>query len=115
MKNIFQLVMLFFCLTAFSQEQKVDYKKLNDNSVHVTYYFANNSSIIQREGFFNKKGKLQGTWIDYDIEGNKTIIANYENGIKNGIWTYIKKDKISIVTYTNNKITNVETKELIVH
>lgn len=101
---------MLFCVTAFSQEQKVDYKKIEDNMVKATYYFADNSNVIEREGFFNSEGKLHGTWISYDLQGNKTAIANYKNGVKDGVWTYFKKDKISLVTYKENKITNVEEK-----
>ena len=71
--------------------------------------------MIEREGFFNKEGKLDSIWVSYDIEGNKTAIAIYKNGVKDGIWTYFKKDKISLVTYKDNKITNVEEKALVVN
>jgi len=115
MKTIIKVIILLFCVTAFSQEQKVDYEKLDNNLVKATYYFADNSTIVQREGFFNKEGKLQDTWVSYDLEGNKTVIANYKNGKKDGIWTYFKKDKINIVTYKDNKIVNVEEKALAVN
>ena len=115
MKNLILAVVLMFSVTAFSQEQKVDYKKLDNNLVQATYYFADNNDIIQREGFFNADGKLEGTWISYDIEGNKITIANYNNGVKEGVWMYFKEDKINVVTYDNNKITNVEEKALAVN
>ena len=75
----------------------------------------NPSSIIQREGFFNADGKLQGTWISYDVNGNKISIANYNNGVKEGVWMYFKEDKVNVVTYDNNKITNVEKRALVVN
>ncbi|PHS53302.1 MAG: membrane-binding protein [Lutibacter sp.] len=115
MKTILKVVILLFCITAFSQEQKVDYKQLNNALVKATYYFANNSAIVEREGFFNEEGKLQGTWISYDIQGNKTVIANYKDGKKDGVWTYFKKDKINIVTYKENIIINVEEKALVLN
>lgn len=115
MKTILNLMIMLFCITAFSQEQKVDYTKANNNLVKATYYFADNPSIIEKEGFFNESKKLQGAWITYDIEGNKTAIANYENGKKDGIWQYIKKDKINLVTYKDNKIISVEEKILAVN
>lgn len=115
MKTIINIVILLFCITAFSQEQKVDYKKIDNNQVKATYYFADNSTIVQREGFFNAEGKLQGTWISYDVQGNKKVIANYENGVKDGVWTYFKNDKINIVTYANNKIMKVEEEALVVN
>ena len=115
MKAIVNMAILLFCITAFSQEQKVDYKKVDNDLVQATYYFADNNTIVEREGFFNKEGKLHDTWISYDLEGNKTVIANYNNGKKDGVWTYFKKDKINVVTYKDNKITNVEEKALVVN
>ena len=114
MKNLIIAAVLLFSLTAYSQEQKVDYKKVDNNTVQATYYFANNSTIVERVGFFNEEGKLHGTWISYDVQGNETTIANYNNGKKDGAWTYFKKDKVSIVTYKDNKIVNVDTKDALV-
>ena len=115
MKTVVSIVIMLFCIAAFSQEQKVDYKKIDNNLVQATYYFADNSSIVEREGFFNGEGKLQGTWVSYNVQGNKTVIANYKDGKKDGVWTYFKNDKINIVTYNENKITNVEEKALVVN
>ena len=115
MKSLINIVILLFCVTAFSQEQKVEYKKVDNNLVKATYYFTDNNTIIEREGYFNKDEKLQGMWVSYDMEGNKTSIANYSNGQKDGVWTYFKGDKISVVTYKNNKIMNVEEKSLAVN
>lgn len=106
---------MLFCITAFSQEQKIDYKKIDNDIVQATYYFADNSSAVEREGFFNKDGKLHGVWVSYDEQGNKTTIANYKNGSKDGVWTYFKKDKISIVTYKENRIVNVESKDVLMN
>ncbi|WP_111706966.1 hypothetical protein [Lutibacter citreus] len=115
MKNLLNLILLLFCVTAFAQEQKVDYKKTENNLVKATYYFTDNASIVEREGYFNKEGKLHGIWTNYDVNGNKTTIASYKNGTKDGVWTYIKKDKINLVTYNNNKIIKVEEKALAIN
>lgn len=115
MKNLLSVVILLFCITAFSQEQKVDYKKIDNDLVKATYYFADNATIVEREGYFNKDGKLHGIWTNYDLNGNKTTIASYKNGSKDGVWTYFKEDKINIVTYTDNKIIKVEEKALAVN
>jgi antitoxin component YwqK of YwqJK toxin-antitoxin module len=115
MRRYIQFMVLLFCVSAFSQEQKVDYKKIDNDFVQVTYYFADNNSIVEREGFFNEDGKLHGTWISYDILGNKKVIANYNNGKKVGTWTYFKGDKISVVTYEENKIVAVETKNFVLN
>jgi len=115
MKNLMIAIVLLFSVTAFSQEQKIDYKKIDNEIVQATYYFADNSTVVEREGFFNKDGKLQGTWISYNEAGEKTVIANYDNGVKDGEWTYFKADKINVVTYDQNKIVSVNTKDLIVN
>lgn len=115
MKTLITLVAMLFCITAFSQEQKVTYQKMENDLVKATYYFADNGAIVEREGYFNKEGKLHDTWISYDLQGNKTAIATYNNGIKEGVWTYLKTDKITVVTYNENKITNIEEKALVVN
>ncbi len=115
MKAILKIVFLLICISTFGQEQKTDYKKINNDLVKATYYFADNESIIEREGFFNKDGKLQGLWVTYNLDGKKTTIANYNNGAKDGVWQYLNKEKISFVTYKNNKIISVEEKLLVVN
>jgi antitoxin component YwqK of YwqJK toxin-antitoxin module len=115
MKALLSLAVFLICAVGFSQEQKVDYKKINDDLIKATYYFADNATVIEKEGFFNASGKLQGEWITYNLVGNKTAIANYEDGKKEGVWQYIKSDKVNFVTYKNNKIIKVEEKTLIVN
>ena len=115
MKTFINLAVMLFCITAFSQEQKVVYQKMDNDLVKATYYFADNSNIVEREGYFNKEGKLHDTWISYDLLGNKKAIATYNNGVKEGVWTYFKTDKVNIVTYQENKIISVEEKALVVN
>ena len=76
MKTFINLVIVLFCVTAFSQAQKVEYQKLENDLVKATYYFAENTAVVEREGFFNKEGKLHDTWICYDLLGNKKAIAH---------------------------------------
>ena len=104
-------------ITTTACEVMIDYifKKLDNNLVQATYYFADNNTVVEKEGFFNENGKLHGTWISYNAEGNKTAIANYNNGVKEGVWMYFKGDKVNVVTYSNNKITNVEERALAVN
>lgn len=115
MKTILTLFVTLFCVTVFAQGPKVEYVKVNENLVKATYYFANNEAQIEREGYFNNDKKLEGMWVSYDQQGNKIAIAYYKNGKKDGIWTYFKEDKISIVTYADNKITNIEEKPIAVN
>jgi antitoxin component YwqK of YwqJK toxin-antitoxin module len=110
MKTVVNIILMLFCVTAFSQEQKVEFKKVDNDLIKATYYFADNSSVIEREGFFNKNEKLHGMWVSYDVQGNKIAIAYYNNGKKDGVWSYFKDGKVNLVTYDNNKIINVEEK-----
>ena len=110
MKSVINIMLMLFCITAFSQEQKVEYTKVDNNLIKATYYFADNGDVVEREGFFNKDEKLHGMWVSYDVEGNKTSIAFYNDGKKDGIWSYFKEGKVNLVTYNNNKIVNVEEK-----
>lgn len=116
MKTLLKVAVLFIGITAFAQgNPKVDYKKLEDNTVKATYYFTDNDKVVSKEGFFDREGKLHGTWISYDLNGNKTVIANYENGKKEGVWKFFKTDKVNVVTYKNNKIVNVEQRALAIN
>ena len=110
MKTVVNIILMLFCVAAFSQEQKVEFKKVDNDLIKATYYFADNNTVIEREGFFNKNEKLQGMWVSYDVQGNKIAIAYYNNGKKDGVWSYFKDGKVNLVTYDNNKIINVEEK-----
>jgi len=110
MRTFFSIVVALFVLTGFAQKQRIDYKKEN-KKVKATYYYQDNATI-EKVGFFNAKGYLDGTWTSYDMEGNITIIANYKKGKKDGVWEYYKPTVINIVTYKNNKITAIRKKEI---
>ena len=105
MRAFFSTVIALFILTAFSQTQRIDYEKVNQK-VKATYYYQDNATI-EKVGFFNAKGDLDGTWTSYDMEGKITIIANYKKGKKDGVWEYYKPTVVNIVTYKNNKIINI--------
>lgn len=116
MKTLLKLAVVLVGMATFAQgNPKVNYVTLNNGTVKATYYLTDNNNIISKEGFFNKNGKLHGTWISYDLNGNKTAIANYKNGKKEGIWKFFKTNKINIVTYKNNKIVSVEEKSLAIN
>lgn len=110
MRAFFSIVIALFVLTGFAQKQRIDYEKVN-KKVKATYYYQDNATI-EKVGFFNAKGDLDGTWTSYDMEGNITIIANYKKGKKDGVWEYYKPTVINIVTYKNNKIIAIRKKEV---
>lgn len=115
MKTLVKIFVLLFFVSGFSQNQRVEYTKISNKLVKATYYFADNSNVIQKEGYFNNNNQLQDMWVSYDKAGNKKIIAYYDNGKKVGVWTYFEKDKINFVTYKNNKLMSVEEKALVVN
>lgn len=102
MRAFASIIIALFVLTGFAQKQRIDYEKVN-KKVKATYYYQDNASI-EKVGFFNAKGDLDGTWTSYDREGNITIIANYKKGKKEGVWKYFKPTVINVITYENNKI-----------
>ena len=115
MKAILSLAIMLFTLATFAQEQRVEFEKSDNNLVKATYYFADNSDIIERVGFFNKDKELHGVWISYNEAGEKTAVAQYENGLKHGEWFYYTNGKVKVVTYEFNKITDVKTKDVAVN
>eukprot|EP01024_Parvocaulis_polyphysoides_P072667 TRINITY_DN9246_c0_g1_i2.p2 TRINITY_DN9246_c0_g1~~TRINITY_DN9246_c0_g1_i2.p2 ORF type:complete len:131 (+),score=14.29 TRINITY_DN9246_c0_g1_i2:30-395(+) len=104
-KYIFILTVLFIGTSAIAQESsKVKHKAIGD-MIETTYYYADGS--IQQQGTFNKEGKLHGTWISYDIKGNKIAIGNYENGKKVGKWTFLVNGEIQEVDYVDSKVAKI--------
>lgn len=116
MKTLVSFVALLLCTVTFAQQTKVEYKKMDGNTVKATYYFTDNSQTVQKVGYFNAQGKLHGTWIIYNKLGDKKVEANYRNGKKDGIWIFYKTpEKIKIVTYKDNKIIAHEERDFAVN
>lgn len=115
MKSILSLAIMLFTIATFAQDQRVEFEKADNDLVKATYYFADNSDIVERVGFFNKDKELHGTWITFNQAGEKTVVAHYENGKKHGEWFYYSDGKIKIVTYEYNKITSVKDKAVAVN
>ncbi len=69
-----------------------------------TFYYDDGS--IRQEGTY-KDGKLHGEWVSYNQNGEKTAIAQYKNGQKDGIWFFWSGDQLSEVDYDNNNIASV--------
>ncbi|WP_432412530.1 toxin-antitoxin system YwqK family antitoxin [Rasiella sp. SM2506] len=116
MKNILSLLVV--CLlanVAVAQCNKTCSKDVKDKFVLVdglieaTLYHENGA--VAQKGFYTKENKLQGEWISYDIEGNKTAVAQYDNGNKVGTWKFYQGETLKEVTYANSKITKVSTWE----
>jgi len=100
------MVILLIGTVGYAQDikQKVKHEQKGD-LVEATYFYADGST--QQVGTFNKEGKLHGTWISYDTNGNKTAVGEYNNGKKTGKWMFSVNGKINEVYYQNSKITKI--------
>lgn len=116
MRTLITLMAFLIGTITFAQEAKVDYKKIDNDLVKATYYFSDNNQVIEKIGHFNAKGKLHGTWVIYDIDGNKKVEANYTDGKKDGVWIYYKDSgNLNVVTYKENKLISQEIRSLAVN
>jgi hypothetical protein len=103
MKKILTLIILCLATIGYAQENKPTFKAQGD-LVKATYYYEDGS--ISTQGYFKDK-KLTGEWIRFDKQGNKTQIANYENGKKVGKWFVWTKESLKEINYNNNAIVSV--------
>lgn len=109
MKNIIILIALIGSV-AFSSAQNVKQRDLSKEGdlIKATYYYDNGT--ISQEGYYTINGKLQGNWVSYDANGNKTAEAHYENGNKTGKWFFWQnKDILKEVDYKNSEVVAVNT------
>ena len=104
-KNVLMLFALLISMVSFSQQERE--LKLNKKTslIEVVYYHDN--GVISQTGTYTLDGKLQGEWLSFDAEGNKSVAANYDNGKKVGKWFYWKDNTLKEVDYTNNAIVSI--------
>ncbi len=103
MKKAIILAILFISSIGFSQDKATNYEKEGD-LVKATYFYDNGDVKVQ--GYFKDK-KLTGTWKSFDKQGNKTQMAQYNEGKKVGKWFVWGKDSLKEITYMNNAIVSV--------
>jgi len=107
-KIVLLFVMAFTANMVFAQTcVKKDGYVLNGDVIEATLYHDNGT--IAQTGFYTKDNQLQGEWISYDVQGNKTAVASYENGEKVMTWLFYNGSEMKEVTYTNSKIAQVKT------
>ncbi len=106
-KLILILVLAVIGSQGFAQET-TNKQLVKKGDVIETKIFHENG-IISQEGQYNLDGKLQGTWISYDLNGNKTAVAKYNNGEKVGTWFFYEGDVLHEVNYNNSRIAKVTT------
>lgn len=106
-KIVMMMVFVFGASVAIAQEAPKDTFKVNKGLIEATLYHDNGQ--IAQTGFYTKDNKLQGEWISYDAQGNKTAVAQYSKGQRVGTWLFYQGDILKEVTYTNNAPTSVNT------
>ncbi|AOW22077.1 hypothetical protein LPB138_10125 [Urechidicola croceus] len=79
------------------------YEKQGD-IVSVTTYYEDGS--VKEQGFYKDK-KLHGEWSKFNRNGDKIILASYDNGRKVGTWMYVNNGVLTQVDYQENKIASV--------
>ena len=80
---------------------------LNNNLIEATIYHDNGA--IAQTGSYTIDNKLQGEWRSYDISGNLTSTAQYNNGVKVGAWFFYQGVTKKEVVYNNSMISQVNT------
>jgi antitoxin component YwqK of YwqJK toxin-antitoxin module len=113
MKNLmFVLAMIFSGTMVYAQAcsstctKKNSYVKNGDQIEAIIYH---DNGVVAQTGNYTSDNKLEGEWISFDNEGNKTAVANYSNGIKVGTWLFYQGSQMKEVTYTNTSIAEVKT------
>lgn len=108
MKNIctFLAVVLFSSIAVAQGLNKSSYL-LNGDVIEATLY--HNNGAIAQTGYYTQDNKLTGEWVSYDLSGNKTAIAQYNNGEKIGTWVFYEGNTQREVTYNDSRIAKVTT------
>ena len=108
-KSVLILLACFIGISSFAQKERVLKLNKEKNLIEVVYYHDNGE--VSQTGTYTLDGKLQGQWLSFDTEGNKTVLANYDNGKKVGKWFYWTKETVKEVDYSTNVIANLKESE----
>ncbi|GGG94151.1 hypothetical protein GCM10011416_09310 [Polaribacter pacificus] len=104
MKKIATLILVFAVAFTYAQEKSPVFEKAGD-LVKATYFYEDGS--VKEQGFFKDK-KLTGQWVQFDQQGNKTMIAQYKEGNKVGRWFSLKGNLIKEINFQKNVIVSVK-------
>ncbi|CAM3362398.1 toxin-antitoxin system YwqK family antitoxin [Aequorivita lipolytica] len=108
MKNILTILALVL-LTSVSVAQEVNKSTylIDGDIIEATLY--HNNGMIAQTGYYTQDNKLTGEWVSYDLNGNKTAVAQYNNGEKVGTWVFYDGDIKREVSYYDSRIAKVTT------
>lgn len=108
MKN-FVLMLVFVVLGSHVVAQDTTNREIvKKGDVYEVTIFHENGTISQ-QGQYNSEGIVHGIWTSFDLNGNKTAVAQYNNGEKTGTWYFYQGETLSEVKYSNNRIAKVTT------
>lgn len=108
MKNILSLLAIV-CIAsmAMAQDSIKNTYFLDGDVIAATIYHDN--GVVAQTGYYTPDNKLTGEWVSYDVNGNKTAVAKYDNGNKVGTWYFFTNENIQEVNYSNSRIAKVVT------
>jgi antitoxin component YwqK of YwqJK toxin-antitoxin module len=106
MKNLMLLGAMLIGMIAAAQDVEPKFDQVDENMIKATF-FHEDGTVAQTGYFVNKK--RHGEWISYNVEGEKTAQAQFDNGEKTGKWFIWNKDELTEVDYRNNQIADVNT------
>jgi len=90
MMRFLGIVMLLAGSTVFAQENNnILVNQLDDNMYEVSI-LHDNGAILEKGVLLD--GKCEGTWTRYTETGMIAAIANYSNGMKDGVWQIYSAD-----------------------
>ncbi|MFS4482413.1 nicotinic acid mononucleotide adenyltransferase [Hyunsoonleella sp. 2307UL5-6] len=104
-KYITILAALMISATVFAQKERTLTLNKETNLIDVVYYHDNGD--VSQTGSYTADGKLEGQWLSFNKEGEKTVTAYYKDGKKVGKWIYVIDGKIKEVDYSKNIVTNI--------
>jgi antitoxin component YwqK of YwqJK toxin-antitoxin module len=108
MKN-FVLMLVFVVLgTHVIAQDTANREIVKKGDVYEVTIFHEDGTISQM-GQYNSEGIVHGVWTSFDLNGNKTAVAQYHNGEKTGTWYFYEGDVLKEVKYTQNRVAQVTT------
>jgi len=107
MKNLVVVALMMISAISFAQNERTLKLNQDTNTIDVVYYHDNGQ--ISQTGAYTLDGKLQGEWLSYDVKGEKTSFAKYDQGKKVGTWYFYQKDVLQEVKYSDNRVAEVVT------
>lgn len=107
MKNILSLLVIVLITSVTVAQNKNNTFFLEGDVIVATLYHDNGT--VAQTGYYTKENKLTGEWVSFDQNGNKTAVAQYNNGEKVGTWYFFMDENIKEVNYMDSRISKVVT------